>query len=80
MSTKTKREMVARYRKLVGRTIVKVDPGCFQTDNTGEGSRTGWTSDPTFTLDDGTSFGFTVSETEVGEYGIVPVFMKPTDD
>lgn len=50
---------------LVGRTIVDIDWGWFET---GEGRQR--TTQPRLTLDNGRKLYFTVRETEVGAYGV----------
>jgi len=53
-----------KKKLLKGRKIVEVKWNAFKT------GRGRWTADPVFILDDGTKFGISVEETEVGEYGI----------
>lgn len=76
MSMTTRRALESAYKKLIGRTIVGVEPHCFLTDNAGTNARNGWTSDPTLMLDDGTRVRFIVDETETGEYGLSPSIVR----
>ena len=51
-------------RELVGKTVVKFNPGRW-TDAAGKIAH-----DPTITLSDGSELYFTVEETDGGEYGV----------
>lgn len=62
---------------LKGRRIVEVKWNSFKTGRS-VGRGQGWTTDPVFILDDGSKVGFSVQETEVGEYGI-SVNIRPKD-
>jgi hypothetical protein len=80
-------------RRLVGRTIVKVELNAFRDGKSPKGGRKprvtrdlfdlgpdggAWTYDPAFHLDDGTVLRFNVHETEIGEHGIGLVLsMRP---
>jgi hypothetical protein len=58
---------MATKRQLVGRKIVDVDWGLFNT-GVGRGKKTA--TQPRLTLDNGARVYFVVEETEVGEYGV----------
>lgn len=58
-----------KKKLLKGRRIVEVQWNAFRTGR-GDRRKRGWTTDPVFTLDDGTKVCFSVQETEFGEYGI----------
>lgn len=60
-----------RTRDLVGRTIVAVD---LQRFSDGKG---GWAFDPVLTLDNGRRLGFSVQETDTGEYGVELLLSAP---
>ena len=78
----TAKHLDALYARLVGRTIVSVASGAFARDFIDEGetphTRGGFTSDPRFVFDDGSTLSFVVDETEVGEYGLYPVINPRT--
>lgn len=54
---------------LKGRRIIEVRWNAFKTGR-GRGRGQGWTSDPVFIMDNGSTVRFSVDETEIGRYGI----------
>jgi len=78
MTMPTLKAVEAACTRLVGRTIVRVEPNAFLTDNAGSNARNGWTCDPVLVLDDGSRVFFVVDETETGEYGLTVARSKPT--
>lgn len=61
---------------IIGRKIVAVDMNPFEAaPETPSANRTVF--DPVFTLDNGARVKFLTTETEVGEYGIDVIYMKP---
>lgn len=65
--------MTFNPRWIIGRKIVEVDMHPFAT---GLHQPMGTTYAPVFTLDNGARIKFSVDETEVGEYGVRPVYCK----
>lgn len=58
--------LVEKKKLLKGRRITEIRWNAFRRGGRGQD----WTTDPVFILDDGSKVGFSVEETEVGEYGI----------
>lgn len=65
-------------RRLIGRTISRVEWRVFDTENAGAARDSCTSQQPILVLDDGTHVSFMTDETEVGEYGTsILVTRKP---
>jgi len=69
-----------RTRDIIGRKIVIVRLNRFATGrSTGRGGKA-WSFDPVFILDNGGQIRFVVDETEIGEYGVTPLYIPPKQE